>query len=128
MLVEPIETVFAAAPVPMVIVLIPAPSPICRVFPPVPVLIFVVLAPFPIPTLTILVAEELPNDIVPVWAVAPRVIVAATLPAIMVLPPEPDCNVNDALAVVEPIVITLAAAPVAILKVLTPVEFAKLMV
>jgi hypothetical protein len=38
------------------------------------------------------------------------VIVAAAFPDIVVLPPDPDCRVSDALAVVDPSVITFAAA------------------
>ena len=73
-----------------------------------------VLVPVPAEIATRLIPEEDPKVIVPVCAVAPTNINAATSPEIVVLPPDPDCNFKEALAVVEPRVTTFAASSLAI--------------
>ena len=76
--------------------------------------------PLPVPMLIAFVAELVPRLMVPVCPVAPIVIVAAIFPAMTVLPPDPDCNVREAEAVVDPTVTTFAAPSLAIPTALPP--------
>ena len=76
------EAPVADAPVAIFIVCVDVLTPVPRltVFPPVPVERFKVFTPFPMPMDTVFVAELFPTVIKPVWAAAPKVIVAPTAP------------------------------------------------